>query len=36
MEMASSGEKKNPHKREKKEIMNMELYDAHSILAEPG
>jgi hypothetical protein len=36
MEMASSGEKKNPHKRGKKEVMNMELYDDHSILAEPG
>jgi hypothetical protein len=36
MEMASSGEKKNPHKREKKEVMNMELYDDHSILAEQG
>jgi hypothetical protein len=36
MEMASSGEKKNPHRRGKKEVMNMELYDDHSILAEPG
>jgi hypothetical protein len=36
MEMASRGEKKNPHKWGKKEVMNMELYDNHSILAEPG
>jgi hypothetical protein len=34
--MASSGEKKNAHKQGKKEIMNMELYDDHSILVEPG
>jgi hypothetical protein len=33
--MVSSGEKKNPHKRGKKEVMNMELYDDHSILVEP-
>jgi hypothetical protein len=36
MEMASSGEKKNLHRRGKKEVMNMELYDDHSILVEPG
>jgi hypothetical protein len=36
MELASSGEKKNPHRRGKKEVMNMELYDDHSILAKPG
>jgi hypothetical protein len=36
MEMANSGEKKNPHRREKKEVMNMELYDDHFILAELG
>jgi hypothetical protein len=36
MEMASSGEKKYAHRRGKKEVMNMELYDNHSILAEPG
>jgi hypothetical protein len=36
MEMASSGEKKNAHRRRKKEVMNVELYDDHSILAEPG
>jgi hypothetical protein len=36
MEMASSGEKKNPHRWGKKEVMNMELYDDHSILAELG
>jgi hypothetical protein len=36
MEMASSGEKMNPHWRGKKEVMNMELYDDHSILAELG
>jgi hypothetical protein len=36
MEMASSGKKKNPQRRGKKEIMNMELYDDHSISAEPG
>jgi hypothetical protein len=34
--MTSSGEKKNAHRRGKKEVMNMELYDDHSILAEPG
>jgi hypothetical protein len=34
--MASSGEKKYAHRRGKKEVMNMELYDDHSILAEPG
>jgi hypothetical protein len=34
--MASSGEKKNAHKGGKKEVMNMELYDDHSILVEPG
>jgi hypothetical protein len=33
--MVNSGEKKNVHKREKKEIMKMELYDDYSILAEP-
>jgi hypothetical protein len=27
---------KNPHRRGKKEVMNMELNDDHSILAEPG
>jgi hypothetical protein len=36
MEMASSGEKKNPQRQGKKEVMNMELYDNHSILAKPG
>jgi hypothetical protein len=36
MEMASSEEKKYAHRRGKKEVMNMELYDDHSILAEPG
>jgi hypothetical protein len=36
MEMASSREKKNPHRQGKKEVMNMELYDDHSILAELG
>jgi hypothetical protein len=36
MEMANSGEKKYAHRRGKKEVMNMELYDDHSILAEPG
>jgi hypothetical protein len=36
MEMASSREKKNPHRWGKKEVMNMELYDDHSILAELG
>jgi hypothetical protein len=36
MEMASSGEKKNLHRRGKKEVMNMELYDDHSILVKPG
>jgi hypothetical protein len=36
MEIASSREKKYVHKWEKKEVMNMELYDDHSILAEPG
>jgi hypothetical protein len=36
MEMASSGEKKNSYRRGKKEVINMELYDDHSILAEPG
>jgi hypothetical protein len=36
MEMANSGEKKNAHRRGKKEVMNMELYDDYSILAEPG
>jgi hypothetical protein len=36
MEMASSKEKKNPHRRGKKEVMNMELYDDYSILAELG
>jgi hypothetical protein len=36
MEMLSSGEKKNPHRRGKKEVMNMELYDDYSILVEPG
>jgi hypothetical protein len=36
MEMASSREKKNPHRRGKKEVMNMELYDDHSILTELG
>jgi hypothetical protein len=35
MEMASNGEKKNPHRRGKKKVMNMELHDDHSILAEP-
>jgi hypothetical protein len=34
--MASSGEKKYAHRRGKREVMNMELYDDHSILAEPG
>jgi hypothetical protein len=34
--MASSGEKKYAHRWGKKEVMNMELYDDHSILAEPG
>src|SRR5665811_1333069 len=34
--MASSGEKRNAHKRGKKENLNMELYDDLSILAEPG
>jgi hypothetical protein len=34
--MASSREKKYAHRRGKKEVMNMELYDDHSILAEPG
>jgi hypothetical protein len=33
--MASSGEKKNAHIRGKMKVMNMELYDDHSILAEP-
>jgi hypothetical protein len=36
MEMANSGKKKNAHRRGKKKVMNMELYDDHSILAEPG
>jgi hypothetical protein len=36
MEMASSGEKKNAHRRGKKEVMNMELYNNHSILVELG
>jgi hypothetical protein len=36
MEMANSGEKKNAYRQGKKEVMNMELYDDHSILAEPG
>jgi hypothetical protein len=36
MEMAGSGEKKNAHRRGKKKVMNMELYDDHSILAESG
>jgi hypothetical protein len=36
MEMANSEEKKYAHRRGKKEVMNMELYDDHSILAEPG
>jgi hypothetical protein len=36
MEMASSGEKKNLYRRGKKEVMNMELYDDDSILAESG
>jgi hypothetical protein len=36
MEMASSGKKKYAHRRGKKEVMNMELYDDHSILAELG
>jgi hypothetical protein len=36
LEMASSGEKKYAHRRGKREVMNMELYDDHSILAEPG
>jgi hypothetical protein len=36
MEMASNGEKKNLHRRGKKEVMNMELYDDHSILAKAG
>jgi hypothetical protein len=34
MEMASNGEQKNAYRRGKKEVMNMELYDDHSILAE--
>jgi hypothetical protein len=34
--MASSGEKKYAHRRGKREVMNVELYDDHSILAEPG
>jgi hypothetical protein len=34
--MASSEEKKNPHMRGKKEVMNIELYDDHSILAKPS
>jgi hypothetical protein len=34
--MASNGEKNNAHRRGKKEVMNMELYDDHSILAESG
>jgi hypothetical protein len=34
--MASSGEKKYAHRRGKREVMNMELYDDHSILAELG
>jgi hypothetical protein len=34
--MASSGKKKYAHMRGKREVMNMELYDDHSILAEPG
>jgi hypothetical protein len=34
--MASNGEKKYAHRRGKREVMNMELYDDHSILAEPG
>jgi hypothetical protein len=34
--MASSGEKKYAHRRGKREVMNMELYDDHSILAESG
>jgi hypothetical protein len=33
--MAISGEKINAYKRGKKEVMNMELYDEHSILVEP-
>jgi hypothetical protein len=36
LEMASSGEKKYAHRREKREVMNVELYDDYSILAEPG
>jgi hypothetical protein len=36
MEMASSQKKKNPHRRGKKEVMNIKLYDDHSILAELG
>jgi hypothetical protein len=36
MEMASNGEKKYAHRWRKKEVMNMELYDDHPILAEPG
>ena len=34
--MASSGERKNAHRHEKKEVMKLELYDDHSILVEPG
>jgi hypothetical protein len=34
--MASSGEKKYAHRRGKREVMNIELYDDHSILAKPG
>jgi hypothetical protein len=34
--MVSSGEKKNAYRRGKKEVMNMELYDDYSILAELG
>jgi hypothetical protein len=33
--MASSGEKKDAYRQGKREVMNMELYDDHSILAEP-